>query len=99
MVLNVNAATVSASGAAEGTVSAEIAAAAASVAAALTAVLPMGADLDSVAFAAALNAAGATCIGTAAEHAANRGMFAGSQQLAAATYSVTDAINDTALGL
>lgn len=99
MVLNVNSATVAASAAAEAGVSAEIASAAAAAAAALTTVMPMGADLDSIEFAAALNAAGATYIGTAGEHLANRGMFAGSQNLAAVTYTVTDAINNTALGL
>lgn len=99
MVLNVSAATVAESAATEGAVAAEIAAATGAAAAALTAVLPMGADVDSVAFAAALNAAGATYLGTAAEHAANRGMLAGSQNLAAATYAVTDAIGNTALAL
>lgn len=99
MVLNVNTATVAASAATEGSVSAEIAAATGAAAAALTAVMPMGADLDSVEFAAALNAAGATYIGTAGEHLASRGMFAGSQDLAAVTYTATDAINNTALAL
>ncbi len=99
MVLNVNAATVGASAATEGAVSAEIAAATAAAAAALTAVMPMGADLDSIEFAAALNAAGATYIGIAGEHVANRGMFAGSQDLAAVTYTATEAINNTALAL
>lgn len=99
MMLNVNAATVAASASTEGAVSAEIAAATAAAAAALTAVMPMGADLDSIEFAAALNAAGASYIGTAGEHLANRGMFAGAQDLAAATYTVTDAINNTALAL
>lgn len=99
MVLNVNSATVGASAAAEGAVSAQVTAAAAAASAALTAVMPMGADLDSIEFAAALNAAGATYIGTASEHAASRSMFAGSQILAAATYTVTDAINNTSLAL
>lgn len=99
MVLNVNSATVAASAAAEGGVSAEIASATAAAAAALTTVMPMGADLDSIEFAAALNAAGATYIGTAGEHLINRGLFAGSQDLAAATYTVTDAVNNTALAL
>lgn len=99
MVLNVNAATIGASAATEGTVAAEIEAGAAAATAALTTVMPMGADLDSVEFAAALNAAGAAYIGTAGEHAANRGMFAGSQEIAATTYTVTEAINDAALGL
>jgi hypothetical protein len=99
MILNVNAATVGASAAIEGTVATEVAATTAVASAALTAVMPMGADLDSVQFAAALNAAGASYIGAAAEHMTNRGMFAGSQNLAAATYTATDAINNTALAL
>lgn len=99
MVLNVNTATVGASAAAEAGVSAEVASATSAAAAALTAVLPMGADLDSIQFAAALNAAGAGYIGTAGEHLVNREMFAGAQTLAAATYTATDAINNTALAL
>ena len=65
----------------------------------MTTVLPMGADLDSVEFAAALNAAGASYLGAAGEHLAHRGIFAGSQDLAAATYTATEAVNDTALTL
>jgi len=99
MILNVNAATVGASAVAEGGVATELAAATAVASAALTAVMPMGADLDSVQFAAALNAAGASYIGAAGEHMTNRGMFAGSQNLAAATYTATDAINNIALAL
>ena len=99
MVLNVNPATVGASAATESAVSAELAAATAAAAAALTAVMPMGADLDSIEFAAALNAAGASYIGTAGEHLANRTMLSGAQDLAAATYTVTEAVNDAALGL
>jgi hypothetical protein len=99
MIFNVNAATVGASAAAEGGVATELGAATAVAATALTAVMPMGADLDSVQFAAALNAAGASYIGAAGEHMSNRGMFAGSQNLAAATYTATDAINNTALAL
>ena len=99
MVLNVNSATIGASAAAEGAVSAEIAAATSAAAAALLAVLPMGADMDSIAFAEALNAAGASYLGAAGEHVASRGMFSGSQGLAGATYAVTDAISNTALAL
>jgi len=99
MVLDVSAATVENSAATEGAISAEIGAASAAASAALTGVLPMGADLDSVAFAAALNAVGATYLGTAAEHLVNRGAFAEAQGLAAATYTATDAINNTALAL
>ncbi|MEI6252429.1 MAG: PE domain-containing protein [Mycobacteriaceae bacterium] len=99
MVLNVDPATVGTSATTEEGISAGIAAATSAAAAALTAVLPMGADLDSIAFAAALNGAGASYVGTAAEHSANRSMFGGAQNLAAATYTATEAIRDTALGL
>jgi len=99
MVLDVNAATVSASAATESAISAGVAATTAAAAAALTGVLPMGADLDSAAFAAALNAAGATYVGTAADHLAGRVEFAGSQGIAAATYTATDVVNNAALAL
>lgn len=99
MVMNVNATAVGTSAATETGISAEMGAATAAASAALVGVLPMGADLDSAEFAAALNAAGASYIGTATEHLANRGMFAGAQDLAAATYTATDVINNAALGL
>ena len=99
MVLNVSAAAVGTSAATENGISAEMGAATAAASEALVGVMPMGADLDSVEFAAALNAAGAAYIGTASEHLANRGMFAGAQNLAAVTYTATDVISDTALGL
>jgi hypothetical protein len=38
-------------------------------------------------------------VGTAAEHSASRSTFAGAQTLAAATYTATEAIRDTALAL
>ena len=65
----------------------------------LTGALPMGADLDSAQFAAALNAAGASYVGVAGGHMANREMFAGAQQIAAATYAATDVVNNAALSL
>ncbi|MCB0931225.1 MAG: PE domain-containing protein [Mycobacterium sp.] len=99
MILNVNEATVSASAAAEAGVAAELGTAGYTAAAALLGVMPMGADLDSVQFAAALNAAGAAYLGTAAEHAANRELFAAAQSLAAATYTASDIIAKTALAL
>lgn len=99
MELNVSASVVATSAATEAGISTGMAAATSAAAAALTAVLPMGADLDSLEFAAALNAAGAAYIGTAAEHLTNRGLFAGSQDLAAATYTAADVINNTALSL
>lgn len=99
MNLDVNSGTVGASAATEAGISAGIGAAAAAAAGALTTVVPMGADLDSVQFAAALNAAGAAYVGTAGEHMVSRGLFAGAQHLAAATYTATDILNKTALSL
>lgn len=99
MVLNVSAGAVGVSAAAENGVVAGVAAATSAASAALIGVMPMGADLDSFQFAAALNAAGAAYIGTASEHCANRGMFAGAQGVAAATYTATDVINNAALAL
>lgn len=99
MVLNVSAATVAGSSATEAGITAELSGATAAAAAALTGVLPMGADLDSAQFAAALNAAGASYVGTAVEQATSRAEFAGAQSLAAATYTVADVMNNTALSL
>ncbi len=99
MVLDVSALTVSASAGAEAGIAAELGAAAAVASAALLGVLPMGVDLDSVQFAEALNAAGAAYLGTAGEHLANRGLFAGAQSLAAATYTGTDVVHNAALAL
>ena len=99
MELNVNSAIIAASAATETGISAEMAAATSTAAAALTMAMPMGADLDSAAFAAAVNAAGAAYIGTATEHLTNRGLFAGSQDVAAATYTAADVVNNTALSL
>ena len=99
MVLNVNAATVSTSAATESGIGAQMSATTAVVAEVLTGVMPMGADLDSVQFAAVLNAVGAAYIGAAIEHLANRGLFAEAQNLAAMTYTATDSINNTSLSL
>lgn len=99
MIFNVNAVGVGASAAAESGIAAGLSAAASAASAALIGVLPMGADLDSAEFAAALNAAGASYLGTAGEHSMNRGLFAGAQDLASATYTATDVVNNTALAL
>lgn len=99
MVLNISAATITASAATEATLGATLASMAAAVAGPLTAALPMGIDLDSLEFAAALNAAGAAFIGAASAHAADRQLFGGAQQIAAATYVAADVINNAALAL
>lgn len=99
MILNVNAEAIGVSSATESAIGAEVAAVSAAVGAALTTVLPMGADLDSVQFAAALNAAGAAYLGVAGEHVASRMEFATAQGLAAATYAASDVISNTSLVL
>ncbi|HPY24253.1 MAG TPA: PE domain-containing protein [Mycobacterium sp.] len=99
MVLNVSAGTIGASAATEGAIAAGLAASTSAASAALIGVMPMGADLDSLQFAAALNAAGASYIGSSSEHCANRNLFAGAQSVAAATYTATDVINNAALAL
>lgn len=99
MILDVNAAAVSAAAATEAGIAAELGTAGCAAGAALLGVLPMGADSDSVQFATAMNAAGAAYLGTTAGHLANRGLFAGAQSLAATTYTISDAIAKTALAL
>lgn len=75
----------------EGGISEEMAATTAAGAAALTGVMPMAPDADSVEFAAALNAAGAAYLATAAEHAGQRSAFGGAQGLASITGVAADA--------
>lgn len=99
MVLDVNAEAVAGSAVNEGAISAEIGAATAAASAAVTCALPMGADLDSVAFAAALNTAGASYIGAATQHLSGRAAFVEAQDVAAMTYTALDVVNNTALAL
>ena len=99
MVLNVSADIIAASAATEAALGGALASMTAAVAEPLTAAMPMGVDLDSLAFAAALNAAGAALISAAGTHSADRETFSGTQQTAAATYAVTDALNNAALAL
>lgn len=99
MTLHVDPATIGASAATEEGIGMGIAAATSAAAIALTAVLPMGADADSVAFAAAVNTAGATYLGAVGEHIAGRSGFAGAQHVAAVTYVTTEAMRESALAL
>ena len=99
MILNITAETIAASAATEAAVGGTLAATTAAVAEPLTAALPMGADLDSLAFAAALNAAGIALISAAGAHSADREIFSATQQAAAVTYAVTDVVNNAALSL
>ncbi|MEM6106541.1 PE family protein [Mycobacterium sp. 050272] len=84
------------SAATEGALSQEMAATTSAGSAALVGVLPMAPDADSIEFAAALNAAGAAYLATAAEHAGQRAAFAGAQGLASATGVGTDVANAAA---
>lgn len=91
-------AAVKASSATETGVAAEMAATTAAGAAALTGVTPMAPDADSLEFALALNATGASYLATMADHVQQRSAFAGAQSLASTTYEAMDAIHGTALG-
>ena len=59
----------------------------------------MAPDADSVEFAAALNAAGAAYLATAAEHAGQRSAFSGAQGLASATGVAADVASAAASAL
>ncbi|MEB3049905.1 PE domain-containing protein [Mycolicibacter sp. MYC123] len=91
-MLSVEPEAVLASAGAESAISAETAAAASAASPGLLGVLPMGNDLDSIAFHAALLAAGTEYLGIVAEHSAQRGLFAGTQATAAGVYSATEAL-------
>ena len=84
------------SAATEGAISEEMSASTAAGSAALVGTLPMAPDADSIEFAAALNAAGAAYLATAAEHAGQRTAFSGAQGLASTTASTVDALSAAA---
>jgi hypothetical protein len=88
-----------ASASAESQISAETEAAAAAAAPALLGATPMGGDADSVMFSAALNACGAGYLGVVAEHAAQRGVFAGTQGIASAVYVASEAARAAEIGI
>ncbi|MBS9535048.1 PE domain-containing protein [Mycobacterium sp. M1] len=87
------------SSAVEAGISTTTAAAAASASPALLGVLPMGNDPDSLLFHAALLAAGGGYLATVAEHAGQRGAFAGAQAGAAAVYGATEALRAATVAL
>ncbi|BBZ46730.1 PE domain-containing protein [Mycobacterium parmense] len=99
MVLSVQPEAVLASSGAESAISAETQAAASAAAPALLGVTPMGADPDSAMFAAALNACGGSYLGVVSEHAAQRGLFAGAQGMAAGVYGATETLRTLTFGL
>ncbi|OBH21192.1 PE domain-containing protein [Mycolicibacter sinensis] len=61
--------------------------------------IPMGADADSVEFAAVLDALGAAFLAAAAEHGISREMFAASQSTAVAATVVSEAARAAAVAL
>lgn len=89
-MMDVQPAAVGLSSATEAGISASMAASASAASAALLGATPMGLDGDSAQFAAALNAAGAAYLATTAEHAGQRGAYAGAQSLASATVVAAD---------
>ena len=84
---------------AESAISAEVEAAAASAAPALLGTTPMGNDPDSALFNTALNACGGAYLGVVQEHSLQRGLFAGTQSVAACVYTATEAARSLTLGL
>jgi PE family len=88
-----------ASSGAESAISAETEAVASAAAPVLLGTTPMGNDLDSAAFSAALNACGGSYLGVVAEHAAQRGAYAESQSISSAVYVATEAARAGAVGL
>jgi PE family protein len=97
--MSVQSEAVLASASAESAISAETQAAASAASPVLLGVLPMGGDPDSAMFAAALNACGASYLGVVSEHAAQRGLFAGTQSLASGTYVVTELMRSLTMAI
>ncbi|OHU93102.1 PE domain-containing protein [Mycobacterium talmoniae] len=96
-LLDVNTAAVDISALTETILSGEMAASTAAGSAALTGVVPLAADADSAAFAAALNAAGTAYLGAAAEHVGQRVAFAGGQSLSSISYLLNELASATNL--
>jgi hypothetical protein len=88
-----------ASASAESAISAETQAAASAAAPVLLGAMPMGSDPDSAMFAAALNACGASYLGVVSEHAAQRGLFAGTQGIASSTYVITELMRSLTMAI
>jgi hypothetical protein len=78
-------------------ISGELAASTAAGSAALTGTVPMVPTSDDAAFIAALNAAGAGYLGSAAEHVGRRTAYAGSQNLSAIGYVVNELLGAAGL--
>lgn len=89
-LLDVSTAAVDMSALTETILSGEMAASTAAGSVALTGVIPLAADADSVAFAAALSAAGAAYLGASAEHVGQRVSFAGGQSVSSISYLLNE---------
>lgn len=98
-LIGVSTAAVNLSSLTESVISGEMAAGTVSGAAAVTGVVPMATDADSLAFAAALNASGASYLGMAAEHVAQRTAFSGAQSMASVTYLLNELASAAQLAL
>lgn len=88
-----------ASAADQAALAAQTGAGAAAGAATLMGAMPMGADADSAAFAAALAAVGAAYMVTAGEHAAARELFSDAQSSAGAITVASEAMRAAAMSL
>ncbi len=89
-LLGVNTAAVDNSALTETVLGGEMSARTAAGSAALGGVVPLAADADSAAFAAALNAAGAAYLGVTAVHVGQRFTFAGDQSLSSISYLLNE---------
>ena len=98
-LVDVTPAMVGLSSATEAGVTAAQGASAGAASAALVGILEMAGDVTSIAFANALRAAGAAYVGAIAEHTAQRGMFAGAQGIAGATFEAVEVGQQAALAL
>lgn len=98
-ILDVSTAAIDASALTEAVITGEMAATTAAGAAALVGTVPMAADMDSAAFAAALNDAGAAYLGVSAEHVGQRLGLAGAQDFASVGYLVNELLSSAALAL
>ncbi|OBA77002.1 PE family protein [Mycobacterium sp. 1554424.7] len=99
MVFAMEPVAVGAAAAAQAELAAQTGASAAAGSPTLLGVMPMGADADSVAFAAALAAVGAAYVAAAGEHAAQRGLFSDAQSLAETTTVASEATRAAAMTL
>lgn len=99
MTFSMQPAVVAASASAESGLASVVGGATATGAPGLMGAVPMGADADSVEFAAALDALGAAFVAAAAEHGISREMFAATQSTAVAMTVTSEAARAAAVAL